>query len=70
MENFNDVNTTAAAGVLWHAQSDLGSLAPLAPRNDAMRIVAGRYAVLVTPTDAVKATAKHAPQSRGSLAHT
>jgi hypothetical protein len=70
VKNINDADTTAVTGARWHAQSDLGSSAQLAPRNGAMRVVAGRYAVLVTPTIAVKATAKQAPQSRGSSAHT
>ena len=74
MKNLNDVSPAAVTGVLWHAQSVSGNFASPLMRNrgyDALRFDAVRNARISTPAlVATKATAKQAPQSRGSSAHT
>ena len=82
--NYSDVPATAVTGGLRHAQSGSGLVHPsmgtavapqswLGTRNDAMRLAAGNAAPVIaafTASAATSATAKQAPQSRGSSAHT
>jgi hypothetical protein len=70
--NYNsEVSATAVAGALRHAPSGLGMFTHrswLPTRNDAMRLAVVRTAAPAIVR--VQATAKQAPQSRGSSAHT
>lgn len=71
MNNYSDVNATAVTGGLRHAQPGLGVFLQrrswLPTRNDAMRLAVPTVSPAIA---AVTATAKQAPQSRGSSAHT
>ncbi|MEO6714076.1 MAG: hypothetical protein ABIM89_11690 [Mycobacteriales bacterium] len=79
MNNYSDVSATAVTGGLRHALPGMGHVhastftvvAPqswLCTRNDAMRLAVRNASPAIAGFTA--ATAKQAPQSRGSSAHT
>lgn len=71
MKNISDVSTIDIAGGHWHAQPGQVGVLSVVPGNIAMRLrVVPVAAPPAMPLGAFTATAKQAPQSRGSSAHT